>query len=83
MLLLSDAAYFVNACVAKSRRRRGVGWGLLKVVEVLVLDMGGCDVWLYVCVDDVVVYVLYLGEGYDEVARERAFSFGGLFGGKK
>ena len=28
-------------------------------------------------------YALYSGEGYDEVARERAFSLGGLFGGKK
>ena len=79
----SDAAYLANACVAKSRRRRGVGRGLLKAVEALVLDMGGCDVWLHVRADDAAAYALYSGEGYDEVARERAFSLGGLFGGKK
>lgn len=79
----SDAAYLANACVAKSRRRRGVGRGLLRAVEALVLDMGGCDVWLHVRADDAAAYALYSGEGYDEVARERAFSLGGLFGGKK
>jgi ribosomal protein S18 acetylase RimI-like enzyme len=79
----NDAAYLANACVAKSTRRRGVGRGLLKAVEALVLEMGGCDVWLHVRADDEAAYALYSGEGYDEVARERAFSLGGLFGGKK
>ena len=78
----SDAAYLANACVAREARRRGVGGALVRATEALVLDMGGCDVWLHVRADDVGASALYAKEGYDEVARERAGGvFSALFGG--
>lgn len=82
MVVPSDAAYLANACVAREARRRGVGGALVRATEALVLDMGGCDVWLHVRTDDVGASALYAKEGYDEVARERAGGvFGALFGG--
>ena len=82
MAVPGDAAYLANACVAREWRRRGVGGTLVRATEALVLEMGGCDVWLHVRTDDVGASALYAKEGYGEVARERAGGgFGGLFGG--
>ena len=79
----ADAAYLANACVAKSARRKGIGRALLKSVEELVLEMGGCDVWLHVRENEPAPLALYSGEGYAGVAKEKSNVFEGIFGGKR
>jgi len=80
----TDAAYLANACVGASSRRRGVGRALLRAVEELVLEMGGCDVWLHVRLDQPAPCALYSGDGYEEVAREKSLgAFASIFGGGK
>jgi len=78
-----DAAYLANACVAKSARREGIGRALLQSVEELVLEMGGCDVWLHVRENEPAPLALYSGEGYERVAKEQFNVFEGIFGGKR
>ena len=77
-----DAAYLGNACVRADRRRRGVGKVLVRAVEALVLEMGGCDVWLHVRAGEAPAMGLYAEAGYAETARERSFALAGLFGGR-
>lgn len=77
-----DAAYLGNACVRADRRRRGVGKALVRAVEALVLEMGGCDVWLHVRAGEAPAMGLYAEAGYAETARERSFALAGLFGGR-
>lgn len=81
----ADAAYLANACVRASSRRRGVGRALLRAVEALVLEMGGCDVWLHVRLDQPAPCALYSGDGYEEVARDKSLGdkFASIFGGGK
>lgn len=80
----ADAAYLANACVGASSRRRGVGRALLRAVEALVLEMGGCDVWLHVRLDQPAPCALYSGDGYEEVARDKSLgAFASIFGGGK
>ena len=57
-----DAAYLANACVAESARREGIGRALVKSVEDLVLEMGGCDVWLHVRENEPAPLALYTWE---------------------
>jgi ribosomal protein S18 acetylase RimI-like enzyme len=80
----ADAAYLANACVGASSRRRGVGRALLRAVEALVLEMGGCDVWLHVRLDQPAPCALYSGDRYEEVARDKSLgAFASIFGGGK
>ena len=78
-----DAAYLANACVAESARREGIGRALVKSVEDLVLEMGGCDVWLHVRENEPAPLALYTGEGYERVSKEKSNVFEGMFGDKR
>jgi len=77
------AAVLANACVSVEARRRGVGTALVRAAEALALEVGGCEVWLHVRVDDDRARALYEKCGYEEVARERARWNLGIFAGGK
>ena len=82
-ITLADSCWILSFMVI---RKYGFTMSIIcfRAVEELVLEMGGCDVWLHVRLDQPAPCALYSGDGYEEVAREKSLgAFASIFGGGK